>query len=104
MKKEQLQRMGVSSSESKAGRALVLFKPACEYGRGRFPAEVAIVVPPPAVNTCRIVEICNSVPSLGGRRSRWNQHTAVVAGLTFIRRASAFACCRRWETGRCQCA
>jgi transposase len=38
-----------------------------EFGRGRLFSEVAIVVPPPAVNTCRIVEICISVPSLGGR-------------------------------------
>ncbi len=39
-----------------------------EYGRGRFLTGVAIVVPPPAVNTGRIVEICSSVPSRGGRK------------------------------------
>ena len=66
----------------------------CEYGRGRFSAEVAIVVPPPAVNTCRVVEIWTSVPLHGGRRTTWNEHTAAVAASTFIRRVSAFACCR----------
>ena len=44
------------------------FTPVYEYGRGRIFSEVAIVVPPPAVNTRRIVEICTSVPSRGGRK------------------------------------
>ena len=57
----------MSPSESKAGNALALISPCCQYGRGRFFSEVAIVVPPPAVNTRRIVEICTSVPSRGGR-------------------------------------
>jgi hypothetical protein len=56
MKKEQSQRMGVSSSESKTGLALALSSPFVNMAGDVF-SEVATVVPPPAVNTRRIVDL-----------------------------------------------
>jgi hypothetical protein len=41
------EKVEVSPSESKTGRAMAPKEPDCEYGRGRVLAEVAIVVPPP---------------------------------------------------------
>ena len=57
----------MSSSESKTGLALALISPFVNMAGDVLFAEVAIVVPPPAVNT-----------GLGGRKATWNARVAAA--------------------------